>query len=353
MPLTILIIEDDADAQSNLRDILGLDGHVVIAASTIKEAMEGRSWSEFSVILLDRRLPDGITDSLLPQIQASAPQAAVIVITGNADLDGTITALRHGATDYLLKPINPDLLRAAIARVAKIQTMEKRAFQAERLATIGQMATVLTHESGNILGRGQAILELLVSRVADQPEPLELAADLQKALDDLRRLHEHIRNFAAPIHLDRTVGSIASIWREAWKNLQPIAAQHKKSISLVEHIDGADLTCDTDYFRLNQLFRNFFENSIAACPNPVQVEVACSNTTLHGRPALRIAVRDNGPGLNTEQKAKVFEPFFTTKAKGTGLGMAIAKRIIEAHGGEVTVGNDQDQGAEFLITLPR
>lgn len=151
MSLKILIIEDDADAQSNLRDILGLDGHEVTCASTIKEALEGRSWSEFSVILLDWKLPDGIADSLLPQIQAVAPHAAVIVITGYADLDGTITALRHGVTDYLLKPINPDLLRAAIARVAKIQAMEERALQAERLAAIGQMAAVLTHESGNIL----------------------------------------------------------------------------------------------------------------------------------------------------------------------------------------------------------
>jgi signal transduction histidine kinase len=278
----------------------------------------------------------------------------VIVITGYADLEGTITALRYGAADYLLKPINPDLLRAAIARVARIQSLETRALQAERLAAIGQMATVLTHESGNILGRGQAVLELLSSRVRSQPEPLELVEELQKVFDDLKRLHEHIRNFAAPIHLERTSGSLDSIWREVCKNLQTTAAQHHKTISVVERIEGTDLACDVDYFRMRQVFRNLFENSIAACPNPVQIEIACSETTLRDLPALRIAIRDNGPGLTREQRTRMFEPFYTTKAKGTGLGMAIVKRIIEAHGGEVSPGNSAThQGAEIVIILPR
>ena len=62
---------------------------------------------------------------------------------------------------------------------------------------------------------------------------------------------------------------------------------------------------------------------------------------------------DNGPGIGPEQRSKVFDPFFTTKAKGTGLGMAIARRIVEAHGGRIAVGDADGPGAVFLITLPR
>ena len=64
-------------------------------------------------------------------------------------------------------------------------------------------------------------------------------------------------------------------------------------------------------------------------------------------------VRDNGPGLDPELRQKVFDPFFTTKAKGTGLGMAIARRIVEAHGGQIAVGDGDAPGAVFVITLPR
>lgn len=139
MSLNILAVEDDPDTLANLRDILELDGYCVTGARTLQEATDRRPWSEFSVILLDRRLPDGISDTILPQFHESAPQAAVIVITGNADMNGTIAAIRSGAADYLLKPINPDLLRASIARVLRMQELKERTLQAERLAAIGDM----------------------------------------------------------------------------------------------------------------------------------------------------------------------------------------------------------------------
>jgi signal transduction histidine kinase len=104
---------------------------------------------------------------------------------------------------------------------------------------------------------------------------------------------------------------------------------------------------------LQQVFRNVLENALAACKDPVEITIVCATTTWHGKPALRIAVRDNGPGLNAEQCQRIFEPFFTTKTKGTGLGMAIAKRIVEAHGGSIAVGAGGLGGAEILISLPR
>ena len=100
------------------------------------------------------------------------------------------------------------------------------------------------------------------------------------------------------------------------------------------------------------MFRNIFENSFAVCEDPVEIDVEYSPTELAGEPALQIAVRDNGPGLTSEQRDRVFDAFYTTKTHGTGLGMAIAKRIVEAHGGSIVVGDRHDRGAEFIVTLP-
>ena len=113
-----------------------------------------------------------------------------------------------------------------------------------------------------------------------------------------------------------------------------------------------DLCCAVDVFRLEQVFRNILENALAACRDPVEVAIRCGETLLDGQPAVCVAIRDNGPGLNPEQRQRIFEPFFTTKTKGTGLGMAIAQRILEAHEGQITVG-DAGPGAEIVLLLPR
>ena len=114
-----------------------------------------------------------------------------------------------------------------------------------------------------------------------------------------------------------------------------------------------DLHCTGDPFRLDQVFRNLLDNALAAGSPPVTIEIRAAAAELDGQPALRIAVRDNGPGIAPEQRTKIFDPFFTTKAKGTGLGLAIAKRIVEAHGGQIAIGDAEGREPSSSSLLPR
>jgi signal transduction histidine kinase len=233
----------------------------------------------------------------------------------------------------------------------QLKQAQEQALQAERLAAIGQMMTGLAHESGNALARSKACLEMLAWEVEDKPEALELIDRIQKALNHLKQLYEEVRGYAAPIKLDREVWDLSGIWRQAWENLS--VSRQGRDASLHEETGGLDLHCAVDQFRLEQLFRNILENSLAACSDPVMIEVRCSKALIDGQPAVRVAVRDNGPGLDAEQRKRIFDPFFTTKTKGTGLGMAIAKRIVEAHGGRIAVGHDSGVGAEIVVQFPR
>lgn len=357
-PLHILVIDDDADTRANLRDILELDDYTVETAGSVAEALNRRNWPEFSAILLDRKLPDGSAEELLPRLRTLAPDAAIIIVTGYADLEGAISALRQGAADYLTKPINADLIRSRLAHVAQqkraeaeIARLHEQAVQNERLAAIGQMMTGLAHESGNALARSQSCLEMLAWEVEDRPEALDLIARIQKAQDHLKLLYEEVRGYAAPLKLEREVWELSAVWRQAWENLA--LARKDRQASLTEYVGGVELCCPVDQFRLNQVFRNILENALAACTDPVRIEVHCTETLIGARPALRVIVRDNGPGLTAEQARRIFEPFFTTKTKGTGLGMAIAKRIVEAHGGSIAVGPPGGRGAEIVVDLPR
>jgi YesN/AraC family two-component response regulator len=172
-----------------------------------------------TAILLDRRLPDGNGDELLTQLRQLAPDAAVVMVTGYADVEAALHALRCGATDYLLKPINPDLLRATLARVAKLREAETRAIQAERLAPVGQMVAIVTHESRNALQRSRAFLEELRDILPDRPDALELIDGIRRGHDELKRILEEIRAFAAPVTLDRSICGLSKIWRQAWDEL--------------------------------------------------------------------------------------------------------------------------------------
>jgi PAS domain S-box-containing protein len=434
-------------------------------------------WAHYAAVILDRRLPDATAEQLMPRLKAVAPDAAVIVITGYADLQGAIAALRQGASDYILKPLNPDLLRTSLARVAErrqlalakeqseaafrqlveaaecmivilrpdhtiiyispfaerltgysvaevrgrdyvalllaeserplvaerlrrvvsgtptpgfenavrcrdgsrrwmawnarylpdyedgpailkvgqditfLKQAQDRALQAERLAAIGEVVTGLAHESRNALQRSQACLEMLVLAVRDRPQALDLIGRIQKAQDHLHHLYEDVRSYAAPIKLEKGPCDLRAVWREAWSHLK--SARTEKQAELREVVDGVDLRCLADQFRLEQIFQNILDNSLAACSPPAVIEIRAQTAEFDGQPALRIAVRDNGPGIAPEQRPKVFDPFYTTKAKGTGLGMAIAKRIVEAHGGQIALGECDGPGAVFLITLPK
>ena len=113
------MIEDDPDARANLRDILELRSTGSRRSAARPRRSSKPSSGRFSAIILDRRLPDATAEQLMPKLKAADPDAAVIVVTGYSDLQGAIAALRQGATDYILKPLNPDVLRASLGRIAE------------------------------------------------------------------------------------------------------------------------------------------------------------------------------------------------------------------------------------------
>jgi len=232
-----------------------------------------------------------------------------------------------------------------------LKEAQERALQAERLAAIGQVVAGLAHESRNALARSQACLEMLAHSVQDRPGALALIERLQNAQDHLHYLYEDVRGYASPIKLEKSAQNLNSIWREAWAHLE--TARKGKEASLHEEVGHTDLRCNVDPFRLGQVFRNIFDNALAAGSPPVTIRISAAAVMLGRRAGLRISVRDNGPGIAPEQRQKVFDPFYTTKAKGTGLGMAIARRIVEAHEGQIELGDPEGPGAVFLVTLPR
>jgi len=233
--------------------------------------------------------------------------------------------------------------------ITPLKQAQTKALESERLATIGRMSTGLAHESRNALQRIQAYAEMLELEVDDNAEAAHLVRGILNAQEHVNQLLEEVRGYAAPIRLDRVPVRISSVWREAWNSLD--TERKGRQAILCEDARLEETRCQIDPFRMRQVFRNLLENALDACEDPVRIVITCRKIRQANRDVLRIVVRDNGPGLNREQRQRIFEPFYTTKSKGTGLGMAIAQRAAEAHGGVLEVGNC-DQRGEIVLTMP-
>ena len=250
-----------------------------------------------------------------------------------------LTGFRDGNDEVWLLHDVTDQMRA-----------QQQVVQAERLAAIGQMMTALAHESRNALQRAQACLEMLELDLEDRPELLNLARRSQVAVDELQRLYEEVRGYAAPLVLELREWNLQTICEEVWERLKTPRSQ--KLIEFTTDATKITPVRHIDRHRFGQVLRNIFENSISALPAAGgSINIVFGLEEAATTPRLTISIRDDGPGLNAEQRSRIFEPFYTTKSRGTGLGMAIAKRIMEAHGGEITVGN-AISGTEIILLLP-
>jgi signal transduction histidine kinase len=227
----------------------------------------------------------------------------------------------------------------------------EKAIDTECLAAIDRIVTGLAHESRNALQRCQACLSVLSTKLAGRPDLTDLLDRMQAAQDDLHRLFNQLREYAAPINLDLGMCDLAEVCRHAWSDIEPL--WRGREVEFREESVLADSWCVADPSYMKRVFSNLLENALGAVTGSARVLVRFARAELNGQDAMRINIRDNGPGLAGVDKQKIFEPFVTTKVRGTGLGLAICKRIVEAHGGTIAAGNGPEPGAEILVTFPR
>ncbi len=228
---------------------------------------------------------------------------------------------------------------------------QERLVQSERLAAIGEMMTGLAHESRNALQRAQAALDMLELDLDQRPDLRTFSRRAMSAIDELQRLYEEVRQYAAPLQLERHETNLEEVCQEVWDQVQQI--HRDKQITFTTHLDQAARTIHVDSHRVLQVFRNILENAIAVLPEQGgTIDVASEIVTDDGTAWVEVAIQDNGPGMNAEQQRRVFEPFYTTKTRGTGLGMAIVRRIMQAHGGTASVGSPA-RGAQIILRFPK
>ena len=226
-----------------------------------------------------------------------------------------------------------------------IQEVERAARRSDRLAALGQLSAGLAHELRNPLGTIKASAELLQRNVSSENEVArEMAGFIATEVDRTNSLVTRFLQFARPLKLRRDKAdlsqtldrAIAQVEREAkgaaiYKNYAPEIAPFPFDAELLERV-----------------FYNLILNAVQASPPGGAVSVK----TRAGLDCVEIAVIDRGVGIEPAQRDSIFNPFFTTKPEGVGLGLAIVSKIVDEHGGKITVESEPGKGSIFHVVLP-
>jgi two-component system sensor histidine kinase HydH len=221
-------------------------------------------------------------------------------------------------------------------RAGREHTLAARLAHSERLASLGTMSAVLAHEIKNPLAALKGNAQLVAEALAEGSHPRAQAERVVRAAVRLQTLVANLLDFARGGPILRTPVDPAEL-----TFLAACEAAPKADLAL----DAAPATFSLDPVRMAQVLENLLRNAEHASPDHVSAEVR-----LEGE-HLIIVVRDQGPGFPDSPEGS-FEPFTTTKARGTGLGLAVARRIVELHGGTLTARNRPEGGAQVTLEIP-
>ncbi|MBM4396604.1 MAG: HAMP domain-containing histidine kinase [Deltaproteobacteria bacterium] len=255
-----------------------------------------------------------------------------------------------GAAVLLSAALAFALARAARKRREHDEALRHRDEEARHWQSLGHMAATVAHEVRNPLNaigmaiqRLRAEFEVPPGDRAEYDELLRMSAD---ASDRVERVVSEFLDLGRPLALDRAPHDAATLVREV---LAPMALRAERESKVL----AVDCTCAgevrLDRRRLAQVVTNLVANALDAVPagGRVTVTAGCDGAVF------RLRVVDDGPGMDDATLSRAIEPFVTTKAHGTGLGLPLAKRLVEAHGGTLALASAPGRGTEVTVTIPR
>jgi len=234
-----------------------------------------------------------------------------------------------------------------------VRALEAQLAHAARVSTLGEMASGLAHELNQplaaIAGYSQACLERLNNPTC---RPEDLRPTLQKTVDQSRRagaIIQYIRGFIRREPEPRVALEIGAVVREALTFLEHEIRRCGAEVCLQLH--ATPLWVWANRIELQQVLANLVQNALEAM-SAVPAPVITIRTDRDADGAVAVSVRDCGPGFAPAVHEQLFRPFFTTKSDGVGLGLALSRTIVEAHGGRLSAESDPTAGAVFRFCLP-
>ncbi|MCD6300261.1 MAG: response regulator [Dehalococcoidales bacterium] len=379
MPETysILVVEDGAGTLATLSATLEGAGYEVTGLEKGAEALQMIRSRSFNVIVTDIRLPDVGGLEILELAKEINPEVAVIVMTGYTGIETAVNAVNNGAYAYFVKPVNPDEIKTIIANALKQQ---KLLLENRRLVDDLQQSNKLLFETNEELKKAtQAKSEFLANMSHELRTPFnavigfsELLLDeipgkinqkQRQCLDDILSSSKHLLSLindvldlskveAGKLELKQKDFTLNKLIESLTRTIMPILVPRKQSLDI--EIEKGLPPIHADKTKIRQVLLNLLSNSVKFMPDGGKLKIEA----IRKDSWCQISVIDNGIGMKQEEQERIFEPFYqldnpiSRERSGTGLGLTIAKQIVEKHGGRIWVESEYGKGSRFTFTLP-
>lgn len=272
----------------------------------------------------------------------TAPVEALAKVTGKVSAGDFSQRAQVDSGDEI-----SDLAASFNRMIDQLKTFEQKLVETEKMATAGQMAAGLAHEIRNPLTSIRMLGQVLHNRLKDRPESRKAILSMIKEIDRLDRIIQTMIHRTRPGELQCQWGdlneSVSEVMGVAGENLSA------QNISFeVRPYDGLpEIYYDPE--KLKQVLWNLVNNAREAMPGGGDLTVTTRRADDEN---IEILVEDTGPGIAPDESEKFFQPFFTTKPEGVGLGLTMSRKIVERHGGKLTLENRVGGGMRASVLVP-
>ncbi|MCC6908926.1 MAG: hypothetical protein IT430_13365 [Phycisphaerales bacterium] len=234
--------------------------------------------------------------------------------------------------------------------------------RSRQLAALGQMAAGIAHEIRNPLASIRLYASMLAEDLSDRPDSNRLAAQIARAVRDLDAVVGDVLNFARELKINPAAARVTSLLDQAIEACRGLLHDSRVEVRRNLKNESRLPALHVDAAVLNQALVNLIRNAIEAMSGDGTLTLSAAlradrppsapDDDGAGDEWCILTIDDTGPGIPPEIVERIFNPFFTTRQSGTGLGLAIVHRIVDAHGGEITVGRNGAGGASIALRLP-
>jgi len=240
---------------------------------------------------------------------------------------------------------------AVIRDVTEINDLNEEVARHKRLAALGKLSSGIAHEIRNPLSSIRGLAQFVYNSFSKTDERKEDLNTIIQEVDRLNKLIVQVLDFAKLKKPNLTRFSLNDLIRKITELLKLEIKKKQIKFSLELSPDISQIQADEDQVR--QVLMNVVINAIQAIPKKGEIKIKTEKTLLKGESAVKLIIKDSGIGITEKDFNQIFDPFFSTKEQGSGLGLSIVYKLIEAHQGEIKVESKEGKGTKLVIFLPQ